>query len=70
MFEFVGLSPADARLTAAMSKRGKPASISKSAPAMLPEALQLVAGFYKPYNEQLAAILDDQAYLAWNSKYA
>eukprot|EP00798_Chlamydomonas_sp_ICE-L_P014904 gene14904-20953_t len=64
-YKFVGLSaPAD-RTIELITKKGKPQSFTNGR-EILPEARALVSEFYKPWNERLAKLLDDDKYLEWN----
>lgn len=48
-------------------KAGKPKSHSSGADPMLPEAREILKKLYKPYNEQLAKLLNDDRWLSYNA---
>lgn len=67
-FEFLGLTPPAEESLAKMVKVGGKGDAHTTGKALLPEAKKMVLDLYRPHNEALARILNDDSYLAWNQE--
>mmetsp|Transcript_36158 Transcript_36158/g.80462 ORF Transcript_36158/g.80462 Transcript_36158/m.80462 type:complete len:459 (-) Transcript_36158:759-2135(-) len=66
VYTFLGLEePTDDKVLRSIAKAGRPTSFTSDRPAMLPAARQRLQGLYKSWNEELATLLQDEAYRAW-----
>ncbi|KAL6753537.1 P-loop containing nucleoside triphosphate hydrolase protein [Haematococcus lacustris] len=69
VFAFLGLTkPSDPGVVASIARVGQPRSFSATAPAMLPEARQLLQDLYSPYNMELADLLKDPTWLSYERR--
>ncbi len=50
----------------AMLAAGQPHSAVQGVPATPPATRQRLLNFYRPFNEQLSALLSEPSYLEWN----
>jgi hypothetical protein len=65
VFTFLDIDAPDAQHMKAMRDAGRPQSSASVKPVMLPEARQLVADFYAPWNKKLAELLGDDFVKGW-----
>ncbi|KAG1658985.1 hypothetical protein FOA52_008687 [Chlamydomonas sp. UWO 241] len=66
---FLGLEPFDTAGWEAAKFAGPTRSYAADQ-AMLPEANQILADFYRPFNDRLAALLEDERVKEWNTRKA
>ena len=67
-FQFLGLALPTGESLAKMVKAGGKGDSHTKGMEMLPEAKKLVMDLYRPHNEALARLLNDDSYVAWNNE--